>query len=52
MERIPVSAPGRAAAALQDELSTLFARFVTAGRYIHGPEHAAFESKFPHGFAT
>jgi dTDP-4-amino-4,6-dideoxygalactose transaminase len=46
MERIPVSAPGRAAAALQDELSTLFARFVTAGRYIHGPEHAAFESEF------
>ena len=44
-ERIPVSDPKRAAVALQEELSAAFGRFVAGGRYIHGPEHAAFESE-------
>jgi aminotransferase EvaB len=44
--RIPVADPGRAALALREELSGAFDRFLTSGRYILGPEHAAFESEF------
>jgi aminotransferase EvaB len=44
--RIPVADPSRAAVALREELSGVFDRFLASGRYILGPEHAAFESEF------
>lgn len=42
--RIPVADPGRAFATL-DGLAATVARVVSSGRYVHGPEHAAFEAK-------
>ena len=44
--RIPVADPSRAAVALREELSGVFDRFLASGRYVLGPEHAAFESEF------
>lgn len=44
--RVPVADPGRAARALRDELADTFERFLASGRYILGPEHAAFEGEF------
>lgn len=44
--RIPIADPSRAALAIREELSTVFDRFVTSGRYILGPQHSAFESEF------
>jgi aminotransferase EvaB len=43
---VPVSDPSRAALALREELAGVFERFLASGRYILGPEHAAFESEF------
>jgi aminotransferase EvaB len=44
--RVPVADPSRAAFALREELSLTFERFLSAGRYVLGPEHAAFEDEF------
>ena len=44
--RVPVSDPSRAALALREELAGVFERFLASGRYILGPEHAAFETEF------
>jgi aminotransferase EvaB len=44
--RVPIADPGRAAAALRDELCAGFDGFLAAGRYVLGPEHAAFEGEF------
>jgi len=44
--RVPVSDPSRAACALREDLSDAFDHFLVSGRYIHGPEHAAFEREF------
>lgn len=38
--------PSRGAVALREELSGVFERFLASGRYVLGPEHAAFESEF------
>jgi dTDP-4-amino-4,6-dideoxygalactose transaminase len=43
---VPIADPRRAAAALREELSAGFDRFLTSGRYVLGPEHEAFESEF------
>jgi dTDP-4-amino-4,6-dideoxygalactose transaminase len=43
---VPIADPGRAVAALRDELCAGFDRFLASGRYIVGPEHAAFEGEF------
>src|SRR5919201_2488950 len=43
---IPVNDPRRGALALREELNATFDRFVASGRYVHGPEHAAFEQEF------
>jgi dTDP-3-amino-2,3,6-trideoxy-4-keto-D-glucose/dTDP-3-amino-3,4,6-trideoxy-alpha-D-glucose/dTDP-2,6-dideoxy-D-kanosamine transaminase len=43
---VPIADPRRAAAALRAELSTGFDRFLASGRYVLGPEHAAFEREF------
>jgi dTDP-4-amino-4,6-dideoxygalactose transaminase len=45
LTRIPVSAPGRAALALRDELRGAFDRVLASGWYVHGPEHTAFETE-------
>jgi dTDP-4-amino-4,6-dideoxygalactose transaminase len=42
---VPIADPRRAAAALREELSAGFDRFLTSGRYVLGPEHEAFESE-------
>lgn len=44
--RIPVADPSRAAVARREELSEVFDRFLTGGRYILGPEHSGFEDEF------
>jgi dTDP-3-amino-2,3,6-trideoxy-4-keto-D-glucose/dTDP-3-amino-3,4,6-trideoxy-alpha-D-glucose/dTDP-2,6-dideoxy-D-kanosamine transaminase len=44
--RIPIADPGRGTRALRDELSAGFDRFLASARYVHGPEHAAFEDEF------
>jgi dTDP-3-amino-2,3,6-trideoxy-4-keto-D-glucose/dTDP-3-amino-3,4,6-trideoxy-alpha-D-glucose/dTDP-2,6-dideoxy-D-kanosamine transaminase len=44
--RIPVADPRRGVRAIQGELLTAFERVVASGRYIHGPEHVAFEREF------
>jgi dTDP-3-amino-2,3,6-trideoxy-4-keto-D-glucose/dTDP-3-amino-3,4,6-trideoxy-alpha-D-glucose/dTDP-2,6-dideoxy-D-kanosamine transaminase len=44
--RVPVADPSRAASALREELSGVFDRFLASGRYVLGPEHAAFETEF------
>jgi dTDP-4-amino-4,6-dideoxygalactose transaminase len=41
-----VSDPRRAALAHRDQLAAVFARVLDSGRYIHGPEHDAFEAEF------
>jgi dTDP-3-amino-2,3,6-trideoxy-4-keto-D-glucose/dTDP-3-amino-3,4,6-trideoxy-alpha-D-glucose/dTDP-2,6-dideoxy-D-kanosamine transaminase len=43
---VPVSDPGRAAFALREELRETFDRVAASGWYVHGREHAAFESEF------
>jgi aminotransferase EvaB len=43
---VPIADPGRAAAALRKELCAAFDQFLAAGRYVLGPEHAAFEGEF------
>lgn len=43
---ILVSDPRREAQAQQTELLDAFGRFLGSGRYVHGPEHAAFEAEF------
>ena len=43
--RVPVADPSRAASALREELSGVFDRFLASGRYVLGPEHAAFENE-------
>jgi aminotransferase EvaB len=44
--RVPVADPGRAARALREQLRAAFDRFLASGHYVHGPEHAAFETEF------
>jgi dTDP-4-amino-4,6-dideoxygalactose transaminase len=46
MTKIPISDPRRTAAADQRELAAVFERFLGSGRYILGPECAAFEREF------
>ena len=43
---VPIADPGRAAAALREELCAAFDQFLAAGRYVLGPEHSAFEGEF------
>jgi dTDP-4-amino-4,6-dideoxygalactose transaminase len=40
---VPIADPRRAALAFEAELSAGFGRFLSNGRYVLGPEHAAFE---------
>ena len=42
---IPVADPGRAVAALREEVRGAIERVLTSGRYVHGDEHAAFEAE-------
>jgi len=44
-DKIPVCDPQRAVVASGEGMSTLFTRFLSIGRYVHGPEHAAFEEE-------
>ena len=44
--RIPVADPGRAILPVRDELDAVFDRVLAGGRYVLGPEHAAFENEF------
>ena len=41
--RVPIGDPGRGAHALRAELREAFDRVLASGRYVRGPEHAAFE---------
>jgi aminotransferase EvaB len=41
-----VADPSRGVAALREELSEAFSRFLASGQYVLGPVHAAFESEF------
>ena len=42
---MPVADPGRAVASLHDEILSAIERVLVAGRYVHGPEHTAFEQE-------
>jgi dTDP-4-amino-4,6-dideoxygalactose transaminase len=42
---IPVADPGRAIAVFHDEILAAIERVLAAGRYVHGPEHRAFEEE-------
>jgi dTDP-4-amino-4,6-dideoxygalactose transaminase len=44
-QTVPIADPRRAAEALRAELGESFERFLASGRYIFGPEHAAFENE-------
>jgi dTDP-4-amino-4,6-dideoxygalactose transaminase len=43
---VPIADPHRVAVEFQAELSRSFERFLANGRFIMGPEHAAFERDF------
>jgi dTDP-4-amino-4,6-dideoxygalactose transaminase len=43
---VPIADPHRAVVDFQAELSRSFERFLANGRYVLGPEHAAFEREF------
>ena len=43
---VQVGDPGRAYSELADELDAAVARVLRSGRYVHGPEHEAFEQEF------
>ncbi len=43
VRHVPVADPSRVAAVEHDALGSMFDRFLRAGRYIHGPQHAMFE---------
>jgi aminotransferase EvaB len=43
---VQVGDPGRAYSELADELDAAVARVLRSGRYVHGPEHDAFEQEF------
>jgi dTDP-3-amino-2,3,6-trideoxy-4-keto-D-glucose/dTDP-3-amino-3,4,6-trideoxy-alpha-D-glucose/dTDP-2,6-dideoxy-D-kanosamine transaminase len=45
MIAVPVADPGRAIAAHRDEILDAIERVLASGRYVHGPEHAAFEEE-------
>ena len=42
---IPVADPGRAVAVLREEILAAIERVLATGRYVHGPEHGAFEEE-------
>jgi dTDP-4-amino-4,6-dideoxygalactose transaminase len=42
---VPVADPGRAVSEHREELLGAIERVLAAGRYVHGPEHAAFEEE-------
>jgi aminotransferase EvaB len=42
---VPVADPRRSALGFREELSATFERFLESGRYVLGPEHAAFEKE-------
>ena len=42
---VPVADPRRAVASFHDEILSAIDRVLAAGRYVHGPEHAAFEKE-------
>lgn len=43
--QIPVADPGRAVAAFRDDIESAIERVLGRGRYVHGPDHAAFEDE-------
>jgi dTDP-4-amino-4,6-dideoxygalactose transaminase len=43
---VPIADPSRAAISLRSELCAAFEGFLASGRYILGPENAAFESEY------